>query len=43
MRTTIEKVSEEEVLVADLGKIKLYRIVEHDEESPLESTNNSTR
>jgi len=41
MTVDIQKVQENEVLVADLGKYKLYRIVENNDNSEMESTSES--
>lgn len=37
MSVKIEKIEQNEVLVADLGSVKLYKVIEN-EESTLEST-----
>lgn len=36
MTVQVEKVNETEVLVADFGDVKLYRIIENNDESTLE-------
>jgi hypothetical protein len=41
MTAIVEKVEVVEVLVADFGKVKLYKIVEKNEQSSLESVINS--
>jgi hypothetical protein len=41
MTVIIEKIQQEEVLIADFGAVKLYRIVENNEENTLESANES--
>lgn len=41
MTVDIQKVQENEVLVADLGRYKLYRIVENNDSSEMESTSES--
>lgn len=38
MSFVIEKVEDSEVLVADFGSVKLYRIIESNEKSELENT-----
>jgi len=40
MSVKIEKVEDEEVLIADLGNVKLYKVIEN-EERILESTDES--
>ena len=41
MALILEKVEESEVLIADFGSVKLYRVIESNENSELESISES--